>query len=360
MKSMIPKIAIAAGLAMALIGSAQAREPFKIGFVIPNPIGAVGWSHELDRGRQAIEHHFGKKVKIIEVSNVEEGPDATRVMDKMVADGVNMLILGSFGYMDHGLVLAHAHPKLDVLHIGGYKNAKNFATMAARHYQGSYLCGMAAGMATKDGKLGIVAAFPTPEVVNIMNAYVLGAQSVNNHLKPVKVVWLNSWFDPSGEKTATESLASQGSDVIYSLFPGTPTTVATAQQLGVYVTVTDSDNHKYAPTKQLCAEQINFGPALIAKVQEALDGKFIGNDTFWGEKHNVVVAAGLSKDLSAADRAKILAREKAIKDGTFHVFHGPIYSNTGKLMLADGKAFNDRQIKSMNFIAKGIDTTLPK
>jgi simple sugar transport system substrate-binding protein len=197
-------------------------------------------------------------------------------------------------------------------------------------------------------------------VVNIMNAYVLGAQSVNNHLNPVKVVWLNSWFDPAGEKTATESLVSQGSDVVYSLFPGTPTTVATAEQLGVYVTVTDSDNRKIAPTKQLCAEQINFGPALIAKVKEALEGNFLGNDTFWGEQHGVIVAAGLSKDLSSADLAKILARQTAIASGTLEVFHGPIYSNTGELVVAADKTLTDQQIKSMNFVAKGINTTLPK
>jgi simple sugar transport system substrate-binding protein len=360
MRNVIPKLAIIACLVMAMIGGVHAKEPYKIGFLIPNPIGAVGWSHELDRGRQAIAAHFGKAVQIIMVSNVEEGPDATRVMDKMVADGVNMLILGSFGYMDHGLVLAASHPNLDVLHIGGYKNAKNFATFLARHYEGSYLCGMAAGFAAKGGELGIIAAFPTPEVINIMNAYVLGAQSVNSGLKPVKVVWLNSWFDPAAEKTATESLASQGSNVIYSLFPGSPSTVATAEQLGVYVTVTDSDNRKFAPKKQLCAEQINFGPALIAKVQEGLDGKFLGDDTFWGEKNGVIVAAGLSADLSSADRAKILARQTEIQNGTFNVFQGPIYSNTGTLIVAAGKALDDKQIKSMNFVAKGINTTLPK
>lgn len=340
------------------LSSAHAA-PFEIGYVIPNPIGEVGWDHELDRGRQAIVDHFGDKVHVHAVNGVGEGPDSTRVMTKMVTDGAQMLILGSFGHMQDGLKLAKSHPQLSVLHVGGYINDKNFATLALRHYEGTYLCGMAAGYTTKNGQLGVVAAFPLPEVVNIMNAYVLGAQSVNPNLKPVKVVWLNSWYSPEKEKSSTESLVSQGSDVVFSLFPGTPTTVATAEQLGVYVTVTDSDNSKFAPTKHLCAEQMNFGPSMNMKVQEALDGKFVGNDTFSGVKDGSIEVAGLNKSLTDTQKSAILAKQDEIRKGSFAPFTGPITANDGKVAVAAGTKLDDGAIKSMNFLVKGIDTTLP-
>ncbi len=350
---------LGAAAALACMISAAHGAPFEIGYVIPNPIGQVGWDHELDRGRQAIVDHFGDKVSMHAVNSVGEGPDSTRVMTKMVADGAQMLILGSFGHMQDGLKLAKSHPQLDVLHVGGYINEPNFATLALRHYEGTYLCGMAAGYATKNNQLGIVAAFPLPEVVNIMNAYVLGAQSVNPNLKPIKVVWLNSWFNPAKEKTSTESLVSQGSDVMFSLFPGTPTTVTTAEQLGVYVTVTDSDNSKFAPTKQVCAEQMQLGAAMIVKVQEALDGKFLGNDTFAGIKDGGINVAGLNNGLTDNQKAAILAKQEEIRKGAFAPFTGPIITNDGKVAVAAGTKLDDGAIKSMNFLVKGIDTTLP-
>jgi simple sugar transport system substrate-binding protein len=345
---------------LACLMSAAHADPFKIGFVLPNAIGEVGWDHELDRGRQAIVDHFGNKVEMNAVSGVGEGPDSTRVMTKMVADGAQMLILGSFGHMKDGLALAKSHPQLSVLHLTGYMNEKNFATIDVRHYEATYLCGMAAGMATKSDNLGIVAAFPLPLVVNMMNAYVLGAQSVNSHLKPVKVVWLNSWYNPAMEKSAAESLVSQGADVVFSLFPGTPSTVATAQQLGVYVVATDTDSTKFAPTKHLCAAQMELGPGFIEKTQQAIDGHFLGDDTFAGIKEGGIHVAGLNKDLSESQKQMILAKQDEIRTGKFKPFTGPITSNDGKEVVPAGTSLDDKSIKNMNFLVKGIDTTLPK
>jgi simple sugar transport system substrate-binding protein len=358
MRKWIRNLIGATALSLVAVGPAAA-DPFKIGMIIPNSIAEVGWDREIDRGRQALVDHFGDKIQMNAVNGVGEGPDATRVMNKMVADGANMLILGSFGHMNDGLVLAQRNPNLSVLHLGGYINEPNFATFAIRHYEASYLCGMAAGLATKSGNISVVAAFPLPEVLNIMNAYVLGAQSVNPDLKPVKVVWLNSWFDPAKEKASAESLVAGGADVLYSLFPGTPSTVAAAEQLGVYVTVTLSDNSKFAPTKHLCAAQVDFGPAMIERVQEAIDGKFAGNDTFAGIKEGVISVSGLSKDLTDEQRKKISDKLEEMRSGTFQPFHGPIQSNTGDEMVANGGSLDDATIKSMNFLVKGIDSTLP-
>lgn len=350
-------------LAAALLGciaSPCSADPLKIGLLIPNAVAEVGWDHEIDRGAKALTDKFGDKIQLSSVSGVLEGPDATRVMNKMAADGQKMIILGGFGQMNDGLRLARKDPHLNILHLSGYLNAPNFATLSIRHYEGSYLCGMAAGFATKSKQLGVVAAFPLPEVLNILNAWVLGAQSVNPGLKPVKVVWLNSWFDPAKEKSAAESLVTQGSDVIYSLFPGTASTVSAAEQLGVYVTVTLSDATKFAPTKHLCAAQASFGPGFIQNVQQALDGNFKGVDTFMGVKDNSMAAAGLNKDLTADQKKAISDKQEAMRNGTFEPFHGPVNANDGSEVVAANASLSDKQIRGMNFLVKGVDATVPK
>lgn len=345
-------------LCVGLTGAAAA-DTFKIGYLLPNPVSEIGWSSELAAGGRAIEAHFGEKVDLQMIENLGEGPDSTRVMNKMAAEGADMLILGSFAYQQEGVKLASRYPNLKVVHIGGYLQSANFSTLAPRHYEGAYLCGMAAGMATESGSLGVIAAFPLPEVFNIMNAYVLGAQRTNPNLEPVKVIWLNSWFDPANEKASTESLASQGVDVVYSLFPGTPAPVAAAEELGVYVTVTHSDNSRYAPERHLCAGQLNFGPSLIAKVEEAIEGTFKENDVFAGVQDGAIEAAGLGGPLTQAQKDEILAVQEEMRAGTFNPFTGPIAAMDGAEVVPAGTSLDSAAIKSMKFLVHGINTTIP-
>ena len=108
--------ALALTLAAGMV-PAFAADTFKIGYVYPSPAGDVGWAHELDRGKEAIEAKFGDKVESVVVENIPEGPDAARIMNQMAAQGVDMLMLGSFGYMNDGLKLAKRYPKLDIIKL---------------------------------------------------------------------------------------------------------------------------------------------------------------------------------------------------------------------------------------------------
>ncbi|SEJ76627.1 nucleoside-binding protein [Pseudooceanicola nitratireducens] len=351
---------IGAALALSWAGALHAQDPLEISILAPNAIGDVGWDHEIYRGKEVLEKRFGDKVKVAVVDSVGEGPNATRAMNRLVANGTDVLILGGFGHMSDGLTLAKRSPDLKVLHIGGYQNLPNFATFTVRHYQASYLCGMAAGYATQNGQLGVVAAFPLPEVLGILNAYVLGAQSVNPDLKPVKVVWLNAWYDPPRDRAAAESLISQGSDVVYSLFPGTPSAVATAEEKGVYAVTTLSDNSAHAPTKHLCAGQADFGVVYGNVVQSVFDENFEGKDTFAGVTEGAMQVAGLSKDLTDEQRAAIMAKQEEMRAGTFEPFTGPVTNNTGSEAIAAEKVLSSAEIKSMDFLVDGIDAQLNK
>jgi len=349
----------AAITAISLATPALADDPLNIGFIVPNPVGEVGWDHELDRGRKVMEAHFGDKIKVTAVDSVGEGPDATRMMNKIAAQGANVLFLGSFGHMNDGIALAEKSEDLAVIHAGGYLSADRFATYAPRHYQASYLCGMAAGYVADEAELGIIAAFPLPEVLGMMNAYVLGAQSVNPDVDGVKVVWLNSWFDPARNRSAAESLISQGVDVLYSLFPGTPAAISAAEENGVYAVATLSDNTAFAPTKHLCAGQTHFGAIYIDYINAVMEGRFAGGDTFAGIAEGAMEVAGLSPDLTDGQRATILAKQAEMRDGRFEPFTGPITDNTGAVAVAANVSLDISGIKGMDFLVKGLNTTLP-
>jgi simple sugar transport system substrate-binding protein len=345
------------GALMFGVLSASAAE-LKIGFIYPSPVGDVGWAHELDNGRKAIEAVFGDRVETIVAENIPEGPDASRIMNQMASKGVKMIMIGSFGYMNDGLKLANKNPDMTFIHASGYKLADNFGNFQTRNYESAYLAGIGAGFLTKSNILGIVAAYPIPEVVGIINAFTLGAQSVNQAVS-AKVVWLNSWFDPSKAQESARSLASQQADVLLSLYQDTPSVVSVAEELGVYVVPTSSDMKKYAPNHLLVSQQIDWGPHFVEMVRQTLEGNFKGIAYWGGMQDDAVRMASWTPNLSA-DQMDVINQETArLKAGTFHPFTGPIVDQAGTAKLSQGEVIEDGALLGINWLVKGVETKLP-
>ena len=192
----------------------KAAEPLKVGFVYVAPIADVGYTKQHDIGRIYAIDKVGKdKVTTTFVENVPETADAERVIRQMVADG-NKLIFGtSFGYMNYMQKLAKEYPDVKFEHATGYKTAPNMTNYNIRFYEGRYLAGMLAGGATKSNIIGYVAPFPIPEVLQGINAFTLGAKSVNPNIQ-VKVIWTNAWYDPPKDTYSAKTLLGQGADIL--------------------------------------------------------------------------------------------------------------------------------------------------
>ena len=343
----------------AVMSTAQAQDVFKIGYIYPSPAGDVGWAHELDRGKDAIEAKFGDKVESVVVENIQEGPDAARIMNQMAAEGVNMLMLGSFGYMNDGLKLAKQFPDLKIIHASGYKLADNMGNFQTRNYETAYVAGMGAGFVTKTKTIGMVAAYAIPEVVGIINAFTMGAQSTNPDIT-VKVVWLNSWFDPSKAQESARSLIAQQSDVIFSIYQDTPSVVTVAEEEGVYVVNTSSDMKAYAPNQLLVSMQISWADYFIGQVQSAMDGTFKGTAFWGGMADNAVSMESWSDDLTAEQKAMLDARVAEIAAGEFHPFNGPVIGQDGSEKIAEGDTISDGDLLGINWLVAGVETQLPK
>jgi simple sugar transport system substrate-binding protein len=338
---------------------AVAQEKLKIGFIYPSPVADVGWSAELNHGRQAIEEHFGDAVETIFVENVPEGPDAARIMNQMAAQGAKMIMLGSFGYMNDGLRLAQQRPDMTFIHASGYKLAPNFGNFQSRNYESSYLVGMAAGDVTQCDTIGIVAAYAIPEVVGMINGFTLGVQAVNPDAT-VKVVWLNSWFDPPKAQESARALMAQGSDVIYSLYQDTPSVVSVAEEEGVWVINTSSDMKEYAPNWLLASQIADWTSYFIESVQATLDGTFEGT-AFWGGMADATVdVKSWSDQISAETMAKIEEAATSIRAGAFHPITGPIVDQDGAERLAAGETIADDAMQGINWLVAGVETRIPQ
>lgn len=349
---------LAVAAAMTAVGGAASAEPALIGFIYPSPLSDVGWAKQLDLGREAVVEAFGDKVRTVAVENITEGPDAARVMNQLVTDGAKLVVLGSFGYMNDGLRLARQHPEVSFLHASGFKQAANFGTFTARSYEGFYLTGLAAGMVTKSDSIGIVAAFAVPEVIAEVNAVTLAARKVNPDVD-IRIVWLNTWFDPPKEQDAARALISQGADVLFSLHQDTPSVVNVAQAEGVRVVNTASDMSSHGPDAVLASVTYNWADYFVRSVGAALDGTFEGADFRGGLADGTVSVAAWGGDLTEEQRAEIARVEADLKSGAAHVFTGPLRDQSGKERVAAGETLPDPEIFSMNWLVEGLSGSLP-
>lgn len=338
-------------------GAADAADPLKVGFIYVGPIGDHGWSYQHDQGRLAIEKEFGDKVETVYVEKVAEGPDAERAITRLARQGAGLIFTTSFGFMEQTLAVAEKFPDVKFEHATGYKQADNVSTYSARFYEGRYVIGQIAARMSKTGTAGYVASFPIPEVVRGINAFLLGAQSVNPDFK-LKVVWVNSWFDPGKEADAAKVLIGQGADIITQHTDSTAP-LQIAEEQGVIGFGQASDMIKFAPKAQLTSIIDDWSAYYIARTRAVLDGTWTSTDTWGGMGDKMVIMADYT---NMPDDVKAMAQETEarITSGEFHPFTGPIYKQNGDLAVAEGEVLDDGTLLGMNWYVQGIDDTLPQ
>jgi basic membrane protein A and related proteins len=336
---MIRRLFAAGAFLLASLSVAHA-EPFKVGFVYVGPIGDHGWTYMHDKGRQAVEEHFGDAVETVYVESVPEGPDATQVMQNMIREGVDMIFTTSFGYMEQTVRVAKENPDVIFEHATGYKTAPNLSVYSSRFYEGRYVQGVIAGHMSKAGKAGYIASFPIPEVIRGINAFYLGAKSINPDFD-VDVVWVNTWYDPPKEADAAKVLMAQGADII-TQHTDSPAPLAAAGKQGVMAFGQASDMISFAPDTQLTAILDVWGPYYIARIQAAMDGTWTETNTWGGMDTGMVAMAPMTNmDPELAALAEQLAYD--IKVGNFKPFGDT----------------PDGELATMMTYVDGVDATLP-
>ncbi|RKP52658.1 BMP family ABC transporter substrate-binding protein [Trinickia fusca] len=358
---MLTSLATAAALSLAgaLPGTAQAADAPGVAFVYLGNPGDAGWTYAHDLGSKEAEAKLGNKIKVTRVENVPESADSERVFRELASKGNKIIIGSSFGYQDFELKVAKDFPDTVFLHATGYKKGANFGTYDVRMYQGAYLAGVVAGSVTKTNTLGFVASVPIPEVVRNINAYTLGARSVNPKVH-TKVIWINSWFDPGKEKQAAETLIGQGADVLLQNTDSTAT-LATAEEKHVHAFGWDSDMKKFGPDAHLGSVVAHWGVYYSAAIQQVLDGKWKNDPVWWGVPHKAIDLEDLNaKAVPANVQKDVDAKRAQLAGGKWDVFTGPIKDQSGAVKVSAGKTLGDAELQRLNWYVEGVDGALPK
>jgi len=337
--------------------AAPAPAPLRVGFVYVSPVGDAGWTTQHNRGREQMQAALGQKVVTTFVEKVPEGADAERVIRDLATQGNKLIFTTSFGFMNPTIKVAEEFPDVKFEHATGYKTLPNVGTYNVRFYEGRYAAGVLAGRMTKSGTLGYVGAFPIPEVLQGINAFTLGALSANPKVQ-VRVIWVNSWYDPGKERDAANALIGQGADIV-THHTDSSAAVAAAEEKGRMAIAYHSDMSKFGPKAQLAAVTHHWGEYYTKTTQSVLDGSWKPGNLWGGMKDGMIKVEAFNASVPKEIVDEVEARAAAIKSGAFHPFTGPITSNEGKPIAAKGEVLTDEQLGKMDFYVQGVVGKVP-
>ncbi|KPF52465.1 BMP family ABC transporter substrate-binding protein [Rhizobium sp. AAP116] len=357
MKNILLALAASAAAIVGVAAPAAAQDKTKICFVHVGSKTDGGWTQAHDIGRQELQAHFGDKIETPYLENVPEGPDAERAIERMARSGCALVYTTSFGFMDATLKVAEKFPDVKFEHATGYKTAANVATYNSRFYEGRFINGQIAGKMSKTGVAGYIASFPIPEVVAGINAFLHGARTVNPEFK-LKVIWVNTWFDPGKEADAAKALFDQGVDIL-TQHTDTTAPMQVAEERGMKAFGQASDMIAAGPTAQLSAIVDTWAPYYIKRTQAVLDGTWSSAQTFDGLVDGILSMAPYT-NMPDDVKAMAMDTEAKIKSGELKPFTGPLNKQDGSVWLAEGESADYGTILGMNFYIEGVDDKLPQ
>lgn len=349
----------AAGITTFPFARAMAADKIVVGVIYVGPKDDYGYNQAQAQAAAQLKKLPG--VMVLEEEKVPETVDVQKTMAAMVEqEGAQMIFPTSFGYFDpHVIKMAEKYPKVRFAHCGGLwaeaKHPKNAGSYFGYIDECQYLNGVVAGHTTKSKKLGFIAAKPIPQVLRNINAYTLGARSVNPAIT-TQVIFTGDWALPVKEAEAANSMIDQGIDVITMHVDGPKVIVETCEKRGIYVCGYHANQSALAPRAYLTGAEWNWLTPYTEHVKAAMAGKPMNNFLRGGLKEGFVKPSAYGKSVSEAARKNADdVKAKMMKD-EFAIFKGPLNDNTGKVVVPAGTTHKQQDIvlEQMNYLVEGV------
>ena len=349
--SILIALAVFFGLC-APAGAANGNAPkeMTVGFIYPSKVGDAGWTYAHDVARKRLDDEPG--IATLFMENVHPGGHAERAMTNLIEKGCAIIVVTSFDFEEDTARVAKKFPNTIFLQCAGHKTTANVSAFFGRMYQARYLTGMVAGSMTRTNIVGYVAAMPIPEVIRGINAFALGARSVNPKVQ-IRVAWTREWYDPVGEKEAAKSLIGMGADII-AQHQDSPGALEAAQQRGVYSIGSNVNMARFAPGSHLVSAIWNWKPFYEDAVDTARKGMWKSASVWLGMETGAVDISPFGSMVPQDVRSVILNKREDIINNRFQIFAGPLTDQHGTVRVPAGVTLTDKDLQEMDWLVQGV------
>ncbi|HLE22732.1 MAG TPA: BMP family ABC transporter substrate-binding protein [Anaerolineales bacterium] len=325
-----------------------------IGALHGGPINDAGYNQAMHESVMAIQESI-PCVKIIEAENVPEEAGATSTMENMIQQGAQMIIATAFNHQYPALELSAKYPEVIFEHAGGWEMGPNFANFFGNPPDTWYLMGVAAGLMTESDQLGFVAAFPLGWTLTFINAFELGAQSVNPDAETT-VAYTFAWGDAAKEADATNSLINQGADVVTMHVDSPATVISTAESRGVYsIGFQSLAAQQFAPENWISGTGYTLGDKLTWLASTVIDGTWEPIFLRCGIEDGCMAMAPFGPKVPQEVKDEVDRVRADIAAGNLIVFAGPIVDQEGTVKVADGEELSADAMGSVDWFVEGVN-----
>ena len=340
-----------AGLLLCAAPPAMAQTPLTVGAIYVGSINDYGYNRAMHDGLAAMKAAIPGLV-LLEAENVPETAESERVMEGMIQQGAKLIFATSFGHQQSAFNLAKTHPDVDFEHAGGWMQAANFGNFFGATQSAWFPMGVAAGKMTKTNTLGFVAGVPIGFVIGNIDAFAMGARSVNPKAE-VRVVVTGGWSDKAKEAAAANALIDQGADVVTMHVDSPATVLQTAEKRGVYsIGFQSIEARKLAPKGWITGLGFTWGPFMTATAKSVIAGNFKPAMVREGLGEMMAIAP-FGPAVPPATRALVTAAADKVAKG-YNPFTGPLTDNTGTVRLKDGETLGGDKMGDLDWYVAGV------
>ncbi len=325
------------------------KDEIHIGVILVTAYQEEGFVYALEEGFQSLEEE-GYKVDY--AYDVPESEECEAAIKSLIDDGCNVIYACSYGYGEYLANIAEEYPEVYFNHYAGNINAENLATFFPKNFQSEYLCGIIAGMRTKSNEIGYLASYPIPECIRMIDAFALGAQSVNPDVT-INVEWTGSWYDPEAETDISKELVNSGCDVIIAYLDSLRASIE-ADSLGAWNFGYATSGYDKVPNTYLSNPSFDWRSFFKNDIQKIIDGTWTGTNQWLGIKEGLVSLGEIHNAADGTDE-KVEAAKQGFIDGTLDIWQGEIKDNEDNIVVKAGETMTDEELLSIDFFVEGIN-----
>ncbi len=337
------------------------EDEFTVGYIYINKPEVSAWTRAHDEARKYVEQELN--ITTIFITDVPEDASSKDRMRELIDQGCDVIVATSYGYMDYVEEVAAESPDISFLHTGGFKTSDNMGNYFGKMVNARYVAGAVAAQAykrmhpTETVKIGYVVAFEYPELIRGIDAFTLGAQSIDPDAT-TEVKRTDSWFDPAKETVVANALIANGANILTQHLDSSATQAAAEANEGVYAVGYNSDMLEYAPNSNITSAIWNWGPYLKKQI-EAIQQETWTASGFYGYQDEIVKVAPLNPKTTDATDQQLVDDLWANMLNGFNIFsgdnpHGPIYDNNEIIKINVGEELDDPKIEDIDWLVKGV------
>lgn len=306
------------GDASASGGASEAKGSIVV--VTPNPVGGNNFLQLAVDGARRVAEQRGLSVKVFESS------DPTSIQQNVeaaVREKPDIVVGLSFSLQDVFASVPKDHPDQQFLLVDACPSPQpaNVTCAAFKEHEAAYLAGVEAGLLTKTGKVGEVAALDTPFIRRWVDPFAAGAASVRPGTANTAlfVGGDNPFGDPARGAAQAQVLADGGVDQVMAAASGSNVGTFQVASAGAFQTYgVDTNQCGDAPGHVVDNVLKQVDVALEESVGQILDGK-AGGSKVYGLKEGGVGLSALSDDVASsvclvAQHPDVIAKVKEVRD----------------------------------------------